>query len=130
MAYLIDTDVVIEHLADDPAAVQLLKDLSPSGVAISMVTYMETVQGLLRSSDPATAEAKFQAFLTNVPIAPFSQEVARRCAALREDLRVQGKRVRPRALDLITAATALELNLTLVMHNTADYDDIPGLALY
>jgi predicted nucleic acid-binding protein len=130
MAYLFDTDNVIEHLADEPSAVRLLKDLSPSGVAISMVSFRETVQGLLRSSDRATVEAKFQSFLTDVPIAPFSQEVARRCAALREELRVQGKRVRPRALDLITAATALEHNLTLVTRNTADYADIPGLTLY
>jgi predicted nucleic acid-binding protein len=88
MAYLVDTDVVMEHLADDPVAVQLLKDLGPSGVAISMVSYMETIQELLRSSDRVAAEAKFQTFLTKVPIIPFSHEIARRCAALREELRL------------------------------------------
>jgi len=56
--------------------------------------------------------------------------VARRCARLRLDLKNRGKRVRSRALDLITAATALEHGLTLVTRNTVDYHDIPGLTLH
>jgi len=61
---------------------------------------------------------------------PLSQAVARRCARLRHGLKQQGKRVHPRALDLIIAATALEHNLTLVTRNIIDYNDIPDLKLY
>ena len=95
-----------------------------------MVTFMDVTQGILDSVDPATAQAEFDAFLADVPILPFSSAVASRCAALRRDLKRLGKRVRPRALDLITAATALEHNLTVVTRNKADYRDIPGLNLY
>ncbi len=42
----------------------------------------------------------------------------------------QGKRVKPRALDLVIAATAFEHGLTLVTQNRDDYKDIPGLKLY
>ena len=59
-----------------------------------------------------------------------SVAIAERCAGLRETLQRHGKRVRPRALDLIVAATALEYGLTLVTRNTDDYRDIPGLTLY
>lgn len=38
--------------------------------------------------------------------------------------------VRPRALDLVTAATALFYDLTLVTRNQRDYADIPRLRLY
>ena len=38
MPYLLDTDVVIDRLNQDPATVQLLAALAPSGVAISIVT--------------------------------------------------------------------------------------------
>jgi len=38
--------------------------------------------------------------------------------------------VRPRALDLLIAATALVHDLSLVMRNEDDYRDISGLRLY
>ena len=123
MAYLIDSDWVIDHLENVPAAVQLLDQLAPAGIAISVITYMEAYQGELRSPDPAAAYAKLQIFAAQVP-------VAERCAQLRETLQRQGRRVRARALDLIVAATALEHSLTLVTRNTHDYRDIPGLVLY
>jgi predicted nucleic acid-binding protein len=130
MAYLIDSDVVIDHLADDPAAQRLLDRLTPDGLTISMITYLEVYQGTLVSPDPEQAQAKLDAFLAAVPVTPFSAEVARRCARLRAELQQQGKRVRSRALDLLTAATALEHELTLVTRNLSDYADIPSLALY
>ncbi|MGH2534492.1 MAG: type II toxin-antitoxin system VapC family toxin [Thermomicrobiales bacterium] len=130
MAYLIDTDLVIDHLADHVPATRLLDQLADAGVAISIVTYLETYQGVLESPDPIQAEAKFEVFLAKSPVISVSRETARRCAALRTNLKRQGKRVRPRALDLIIAATALEHGLTLVTRNRADYDDIPGLDLY
>jgi tRNA(fMet)-specific endonuclease VapC len=129
MAYLLDTDVVILLLAGDAAARQLLDPLVPIGIAISMVTYMEVLQGTIESADPQAAETAFDAFLLNVPVLSFSTEVARRCAQLRSELKQQERRVRPRALDLITAATALRHNLILVTRNVADYHDIPGLTL-
>ena len=130
MAYLIDSDLVIDHLADDPAARRLLDRLAPDGLTISMITYLEVYQGTLVSPDPDQAQDKLDAFLAAVPVVPFSAAVARRCARLRTELQRQGKRVRSRALDLLTAATALEHELTLVTRNLADYEDIPELVLY
>ncbi len=95
-----------------------------------MVTYMEVWQGVLESADPVVAQTTFEAFLVGSPVHRFSVEIARRCARLRSDLKQQGKRVRPRALDLITAATVIEHGLILVTRNTRDYQDIPGLTLY
>lgn len=130
MPYLVDTDFVIDHLANIPAATQLLDRLALEGIAISMITYMEAYQGVLRSPDPKQAQAKFQAFRQSVPVLPFSLSVAKRCAALREQLKQEGKRVKARALDLLNAAIALEHDLTLVTRNVEDYDDIPHLKLY
>lgn len=130
MPYLIDSDWLIDHLEDVPSASQLLERLAQEGIAISIVSYMETYQGLERSPNPEQAQAKFQALIESIPILPFSLAVAQRCAQLRETLKRQGKRVNARALDLIIAATALEYNLTLVTRNTEDFDDIPNLKLY
>ena len=130
MPYLLDTDIVIDHLARQPATTALIARLAPDGVALSIITYMEIYQGILRSPDRERAEADFDAFLATTPLLPFSPAVARRCAALREQLRQRGQRVRARALDLIVAATALEHELTLVTRNRDDYADISDLELY
>jgi predicted nucleic acid-binding protein len=130
MAYLIDSDWVIDHLENVPAATQFLRRLAPQGIAISVVTYMEVMQGVLRNPDPQAARAKFDAFQAAVPVLPFSPAAAERCAQLREALKQQNRRVNSRALDLINAAIALEHGLTLVTRNLPDYKDIPGLTLY
>ena len=53
MPYLIDSDIVIDHFANVQAANQLLKNLAPEGIAISVITYMEAYQGVSCKSSPA-----------------------------------------------------------------------------
>ena len=130
MAYLLDSNLVIPYLADDPATVPLIERLASEGIAISIITYLEVYQGTLRSADPERAQEQFERFLAVVPTLSLSPAVTRRCARLREDLKGRGRRVRDRALDLVIAATALEHGLPLVTRNLADYEDIPELSLY
>ena len=130
MAYLVDSDWVIDYLAGVPDALELLDRLADERIAISIVTYMEVYQGVERSEDPLKAEQQLSAFVASVPLLPISPAVARRCATLREALRRQGKRVNNRALDLLIAATAIEHGLTLVTRNVEDYTDIPDITIY
>jgi tRNA(fMet)-specific endonuclease VapC len=129
MSYLIDSNIVVDHLLAVPTASVLLEQLAPEGIAISIVTYMEAFQGVEQSSDLEIAREKFHAFLAGVLILPLSFAVAERCARLRKTLENQNKRVNSRALDLIIAATALEYGLTLVTKNSDDFKDIPDLPL-
>jgi tRNA(fMet)-specific endonuclease VapC len=129
MPYLIDSHVVIDHLADVPEVSRLLERLAKDKIAISIITYMEAFQGVARSPRLEEAQAKFRTLAKSIPILPLSLAVAERCAQLRETLRTQQKRVNSRALDLIIAATALEYDLTLVTENIKDFEDIPDLHL-
>jgi tRNA(fMet)-specific endonuclease VapC len=130
MQHLIDSDIVIDHLDIVPAVTQVLRQLTIDGIAISIITYMEVFQGRLNSADPVVALHGLSAFVAQAPILPSSAASAERCARLRLQLASDGKRVRARSLDLITASIAIEHGLTLVTRNTRDYDDIPGLALF
>ena len=58
---------------------------------------------------------------------PFDDAFARRCASVRRDLERAGLIIGPH--DLQIAATALQHNLTLVTHNTAEFSRIAGLSL-
>ena len=60
MPYLIDSDVVIDHLAAVPAATQLLEQLATDGIAVSIITYMEAYQGVLRSPHQTRARKQNQ----------------------------------------------------------------------
>jgi tRNA(fMet)-specific endonuclease VapC len=130
MPYLVDSNIVVDHLLDVPTASALLEQLALEGIAISIVTYMEAFQGVEQSSDLEKAREKFKTFLAGVLILPLSFAVAERCARLRKTLKHQNRRVNSRALDLIIAATALEYSLTLVTNNTGDFKDIPDLPLH
>jgi predicted nucleic acid-binding protein len=130
MAYLIDSDRLIDFLKDEPGAFELLDGLAGQGIAISVITYMECYEGIAETVDPAATEAKFEALAARIPILPVSLEVARECAGLRRLLRQAGRRVKQRSLDLLIAATARSNGLKLVTRNKADYSDIPGLEIY
>ena len=130
MPYLVDSDVLIDLLAERPDTLELLSQLAPEGLAMSMITYLEVYEGTLRTPQPEKTQARLRTLLQEIPVLPFSFALAERCAHLRDRLRRAGKRVRSRAFDVLVAATALEHNLTLVTRNTEDYDDIPELKLY
>ncbi len=131
MRYLIDSDIVIDHFLGQDAATELLARLDDDGgIAIGVVTYMEVYQGLLRDAAGGDPRSRLADFLVDRPVLSFTPLIAQRCAHLREELRRRGRPVRPRYLDLINAATAIEFDLTLVTRNTADYEDVPGLRLH
>lgn len=130
MKYLIDTDWVIDHLAGDPVAVNLLNILVPDGIAISVLTYSEVYVGIFRSPNPKQSEIGFRIFLQSASVLPVTKVVARQNALIRTDLLRRGKSVRRRAFDLVIAATAIRHQLSLVTRNKVDYQDILGLTLY
>jgi tRNA(fMet)-specific endonuclease VapC len=127
--YLIDSDVQVYFVNDTPGAQHLVEGLLPAGAAMSVIGYMEAIEGLSRSTNPQEAQARFELLVELLLVMDLPIREARRCADLRRALRQANRRVRTRALDLLVAATALEHGLTLVTNNQADYRDIPGLAV-
>jgi predicted nucleic acid-binding protein len=127
--YLLDTNIVIPHLADDPATTALVATLAREGVAVSAVTFMEAWQGIYRGTNPQQIAIQYQRFFDSILVLSFDEAIAKGCAKIRHDLKKQGLRTRERALDLQIAATAIEYGLELVTRNINDYKDIPGLTL-
>ena len=111
MTYLIDSDILIARREGEAGALAVLEQLAPDGLTVSIVTYMEVYQGTLRSPDPEYAQTRLAEFLAGIPVVSFSLAAARRCALMREELTRRQRRVRPRALDLITAAIAMEIKV-------------------
>ncbi len=129
MSSLLDTNIVIYHLNGIQSANALVEELFDAGVAISVISYVEVVDGISRSADPEQAYASFQTLIEHIPVIDFGRLEAEELIQVRQALRRHGRQVRRRALDLQIAATALAHDLTLVTNDADDYAHIPNLKL-
>lgn len=96
-------------------------------LAISTVTVGELFAGAWKQSNGSKLFTHIAEFLREVSILDFDQTSAMEFGRIRGMLLRQG---RPgNALDLMIGATALVHDLTLVTHNTADFELIDGLRM-
>ena len=87
----------------------------------------ELAYGAARSHDPAGTMAKLAAFLAPFASLPFDDSCADTYGRVRAQLERAGTPIGPN--DLMIAAIAVTHNLTLVTHNTREFERIPGLSL-
>ena len=123
MRGLLDTSVVV-------ALGQVTAEQLPDEPLIGAVTLAELSLGPLVASDPAEA-ARRQLVLQQVeadfePL-PFDASCARAFGLVAASLRASNRKVRPRALDALIAATALAHGLPLFTANPRDVVGIDGL---
>ncbi len=127
MTYLIDSDWVIDWLANRRAAVALLRRLSAQGICVSLITYAEVLDGVYHGQDVTRYQRDFQRFLQEAPVLPLTRLIMQRFARIRGDLRLRGAIIPD--MDLLIAATALHHDLTLVTRNVRHFERVPALKL-
>jgi predicted nucleic acid-binding protein len=128
---LVDTDVAIDFMVGIDYALALFERLvSESELLLSIVSYIELREGVLKSRDRATMEHQLRHLLSTVINCDLGREVAEVAADVRLSLRSRGREMRRRALDLLIASTAIAHNAKLVTRNIKDYQDIPALVFY
>jgi tRNA(fMet)-specific endonuclease VapC len=128
MTYLVDSDWVADALKGQQAAASLLAHLSPSGLAISLITYGEIYEGIYYGANPRAAERVFLRFLHGVTVLRPNRAVMRLFARVRGQLRSHGMLIGDD--DLQIAATAMHHKLILVTRNAKHFQRINGLSLY
>jgi predicted nucleic acid-binding protein len=126
--YLLDTDWIIDFLGGRQEAVRVVSELTPSGLAASIITYAELYEGIARSRQRAEDAERLEHFMSGVEILEVDRGVAHVFGERRAALRVQGLLIDN--FDLLIAATALRFDLTLVTRNVRDFQRIEGLQLY
>ena len=126
MNFLIDTDICSAHLRR-PAKLAHRFLQHTGQIAISTVTLAELYAGAYKHSQANRLLGLIADLLQEVDVLDFDAACAQQFGQVRGTLLRQGMSV-PTA-DLMIASAALAHNLTLVTHNTADYQNIPGLRL-
>jgi tRNA(fMet)-specific endonuclease VapC len=124
--FLLDTDTCSAHMRR-PAKLAHRFIQYTGQFAISSVTLAELYAGAYKHSQTKRLLTLIADLRQEVRVIDFDSACAEKFGQVRGTLLQQGISV-PTA-DLMIASAALVHNLTLVTHNTADYQNIPGLRL-
>ena len=123
--FLLDTNTVSYFIADNPPQVQeMLRRVGLLSTAISTITEAELRYGVARNPNAIRRRTSVESFLGDALVLPWDSAAARTCGKLRVEQERKGKPLSVE--DLMIAAHALSLGLTLVTHDAA-FSFVDGL---
>ena len=124
--YMLDTDTCSYIMKRSvPAVLRRLQAVPVTDVFMSVITKSELLYGVEVSPRRAQDAGALAAFLPYVEVLDFPDAAALHCAEIRADLKKRGALIG--ANDLLIAAHARCLGLTLVTNNTAEFERVKGL---
>ena len=127
MKYLLDTNICIYIINEKPE--QVLRKFEQYPVqefGISSVTQAELQYGVQKSKNKNTNQDALDEFLLPLTILPFhGKRLVTCCGEIRVSLESKGKTIGP--LDMLIAAHALSLDLTIISNNIKEFARIPNL---
>jgi len=126
MIFMLDTNICIYMIKKQPAVVlRKAMQFSPFDLAISAITVCELEYGAWKSSSPEKNRQTLIKLLAPFEICPFDEQAASHYGDLRTHLEASGEPVD--AMDMLIAAHARSLSLTLVTNNIKEFERVPGL---
>lgn len=130
MGFLIDSSVIIRYEREGLSPEAVVAHFSDVPSALSAITASEIVHGIHRAQDERIRERRqrfVEAILSNLPVLPFTLEIARAHARLWADLQKRGQIIGER--DLMIAATALVHSLTIITGNAREFQRVQDLKI-
>lgn len=130
MIYLLDTNILIYLIKQQPAAVALRVDALPEAdeLAMSFVTWAELLKGAQRSTRQAQVLQRLDSLARLVPVRyPDEPAICQHYARISWNLKEAGTPIG--ANDLWIACHALALDATLVTHNTREFERVSRLRI-
>lgn len=128
MQYLLDTNICIYLIQQRPPKVlERFSNLALSDIGISSITVAELEYGVCKSQHQEKNRNALMQFLIPLEIVEFDQAAATLYGAIRSDLESRGLVIG--AMDMLIAAHALSLGVTLVSNNVREFSRIANLSL-
>lgn len=122
---MLDTNICIYALSGRYPALGGLFQERAGGLCLSSITVAELEYGIARSGRPAQNRLAVEKFLSGLQVLSFDAEAATVYGEVKSRLFALGTPIGP--LDMLIAAHARSLDLTLVTNNRREFDRIPGL---
>jgi predicted nucleic acid-binding protein len=117
---LVDTDILIWYLRGNDNAQRFLDE--QDGFSVSVITYMELVQGMRNQAELRTLRGQLRDWQT--PVLPITEAISHRAAYYVEQHFLSHSL---RLADALIAATAVEYGSTLATANSKHYQIIDDL---
>lgn len=125
---MLDTNICIELIRGRAQRVfDRLRQHRIDDVAISSITLAELRYGVAKSAQPARNAALLAGFCAPLAILPFDDRAAGNYGSARVALERKGTPIGP--LDMLIAAHALSLDMTLVTNNEREFRRVVGLRI-
>lgn len=126
--YMLDTDISSYIMKrSNQAALRKLRAVPVTDVCISTIVKCELRYGIEVSPRWQRDQAELDAYLKLVDVLDFPEEAALDYGQIRADLKLRGTPIG--ANDMLIAAHARYLGLTLVTNNTREFGRVPGLKI-
>ena len=126
--YMLDTNIASYAMKkSNQAVLRRLAIASVEDVCLSAISKAELCYGIAISPNQARDEERLRLFLQYVTIEDFPDEAAEHYGSIRAELKIRGQIIGSN--DMLIAAHALYLGLTLVTNNIREFSRIPGLKL-
>jgi tRNA(fMet)-specific endonuclease VapC len=127
MKYLLDTNICIYIINEKPGEILRKFERYPiHEFGISAITQAELQYGVAKSKNKNTNQIALDEFLLPLTILPFHGEKLVGCyGKIRALLESKGKTIGP--LDMLIAAHALSLDLTIISNNIKEFSRVPNL---
>ncbi len=126
--YMLDTDIASYIMkGSNPQVAARLKTVAISDVSISAITKSELMYGVEVSPRRTMDEARIGKLLGYIEVLDYPADAALDYARIRAHLKTHGTTIG--ANDLLIAAHARYLGLTLVTNNTREFERVPQLKI-
>ena len=127
MKYILDTNICIYIINEKPDKVLRKFELYPVyEFGISSITHAELQYGVEKSKNKNTNQAALDEFLLPLTILPFhGKRLVTSYGKIRASLESKGQTIGP--LDMLIAAHALSLDLTIISNNIKEFSRIQNL---
>jgi tRNA(fMet)-specific endonuclease VapC len=126
MRYLLDTNTCIIYLKGRNSNLrQKLETVTISDMVVCSVVKAELFYGSMKSANPERNSTLQREFLDQFASLPFDDLAAQAFGNIRAELEARGTPIG--AYDLQIAAIALANGLTLITHNTREFNRVNGL---
>ena len=125
---MLDTNICIYVIKNKPLIVKenfLKHDINY--ICISSITFAELMHGAEKSQYPEKTRTAIYNFLSPIKVMSFDSNAAIEYGKIRASLETKGTPIGP--MDMLIAAHAKSLDLTIVTNNTKEFEKIKDLQI-
>ena len=128
MKFLLDTNVCVDFLNGRfPLVAERIREYNPDDLVLSSIVVAELRYGAQKSQRQNANHKKLDLLFSEVGIVEFDECAAQVFGIIRTTLEARGTPIGP--FDMLIAAHACSLDLTLVTDNTREFSRVDGIQL-